>query len=70
MQMQAFGKLRMHLYFSLNDWSRVRVLQEVREAHGSATIIGNKFEGVSKSGTRIGGYLNQAGDIRTAFPIL
>jgi RHS repeat-associated protein len=56
--------------FFPKDWSRARVLQEIREAHNSATITGNAFEGISNSGTRIGGYLDPSGNIRTAFPKL
>jgi hypothetical protein len=55
-------------------WSAGKVLDEITSAFVKAerNISGrpaNYFEGVSQSGVRIGGYLDNAGNINTAFPI-
>jgi hypothetical protein len=56
--------------FFPNAWSRTKVLGEIRGAFGNQTLTrGNRFEGLSPSGVRIGGYLDNAGNINTAFPI-
>lgn len=59
--------------FFPDSWNRGQVLTEVRGAFGSATFPDparpNYWEGVSPSGVRIGGYLDNAGNINTAFPL-
>ena len=62
---------QMHTMFS-DSWSRSRVEIEIYEAFYSDTKITrrNLWEGVSSSGVRIRGYIDENGDIYTAFPIL
>ncbi len=56
--------------FFPDDWSRAEVIREIRGAFGSQTLAReNYFEGLSPSGVLIGGYLDSAGNINTAFPI-
>ncbi len=56
--------------FFPDAWSRTKVLDEIRGAFGNQTLTrGNYFEGLSPSGVRIGGYLDDVGNINTAFPI-
>lgn len=59
--------------FFPDSWNRARVMQEIREAYDARTFPDpsrpNYWEGVSSSGVRIGGYMDDAGNINTAFPI-
>jgi len=56
--------------FYPDNWTKERVILEIRGAYGTRSITrGNYWEGTSPSGVRIGGYLNPAGGINTAFPI-
>jgi len=59
--------------FFPDEWSRGKVLSEVRGAYNSSSSVAGKssnyWQGVSPSGVRIGGYLDSSGDIKTAFPI-
>ena len=62
---------RTHTMFS-DSWSRSRVEKEIYEAFNSdvVAINRNRWEGISSSGVRIRGYLDNYGDIITAFPII
>jgi len=56
-----------------NAWNRKQVLDEVRGAFGNPLKFDPQsryWEGLSPSGVTIGGYLDAAGDIATAFPIM
>ncbi|MBX3417584.1 MAG: EndoU domain-containing protein [Pirellulaceae bacterium] len=60
--------------FFPDAWSRGQALHEVRGAFGNQLPRAphwppNYFEGLSPSGVRIGGYLDNLGNINTAFPI-
>lgn len=59
--------------FFPDSWNRGQVMTEIRGAFGSASFPDparpNYWEGVSPSGVRIGGYLDNAGNINTAFPL-
>jgi Bacterial EndoU nuclease/Pretoxin HINT domain len=56
--------------FFPKQWSRAEVLNETRGAFQNQTVTrGNYWEGISPSGTTIGGYLDRSGNINTAFPI-
>ncbi|WP_425516847.1 DUF637 domain-containing protein [Photorhabdus caribbeanensis] len=56
--------------FFPQSWSRQQIMSEIRGAHKNATIQPNgKWEGVSPSGVKIGGYLDNNGNINTAFPV-
>ena len=60
--------------FFPDAWSRAQVLSEVRGAFGNQLPRAphwapNYFEGLSPSGVRIGGYLDNLGNINTSFPI-
>jgi|GEM_PF-5947221 len=60
--------------FFPDGWNRQRVLDEIRGAFDTKSFpVPNEpryWVGVSPSGARIGGYLDAAGNIRTAFPLL
>ncbi|VEI68663.1 RHS repeat-associated core domain-containing protein [Serratia rubidaea] len=55
--------------FFPKSWNRQKVLTEIKGAHNNATINGSRWEGVSPSGVKIGGYLDSNGNINTAFPV-
>jgi hypothetical protein len=56
--------------FFPDKWSRARVLNEVRSAFNNMVVRrGRYWEGVGSGRVRIGGYLDDAGSINTAFPI-
>ncbi|MBE8589376.1 EndoU domain-containing protein, partial [Xenorhabdus griffiniae] len=55
--------------FFPQSWNRQKVLTEIKGAHKNATIDGSRWEGVSPSGVKIGGYLDNNGNINTAFPV-
>ncbi|HBI44273.1 MAG TPA: hypothetical protein DDY78_15690 [Planctomycetales bacterium] len=56
--------------FFPDAWAQNQVLSEIDGAFGNPILTrGNYWEGVTPSGLRIGGYLDAAGDINTAFPI-
>lgn len=53
-----------------DSWSRARVLKEAKEAFADSTRVGeNRFEGVSSSGVKIRIYLDEKGNINSAFPL-
>jgi len=52
------------------SWNRNRVVTEIQGAYKNGSVAGSKWEGVSPSGVRIGGYLDSSGNINTAFPIM
>ncbi|EMH4164451.1 EndoU domain-containing protein [Pluralibacter gergoviae] len=57
--------------FFPKSWSKQQVMSEVRGAYDNSTILPNgKWEGLSPSGVKIGGYLDSGGNINTAFPIM
>jgi uncharacterized protein RhaS with RHS repeats len=57
--------------FYPKTWSRQKVLDEIRGAYNNGTISSNgKWEGISPSGVKIGGYLDASGNVNTAFPIM
>jgi hypothetical protein len=59
--------------FFPDNWSRQKVLDEIRVAYSSAKLSsdGSRYwEGTCSAGFRIGGYLNEDGTIRTAYPIM
>lgn len=57
--------------FFPDGWSRIRVLAEIKGASRQRYLTrGRYWEGRSPSGVRIGSYLDQAGAITTAFPIV
>ncbi|MBL3696042.1 EndoU domain-containing protein, partial [Pluralibacter gergoviae] len=57
--------------FFPKSWNRQQVISETREAYSKGTVLPNgKWEGISPSGVKIGGYLDSDGNINTAFPIM
>ncbi|WP_049190775.1 EndoU domain-containing protein, partial [Serratia marcescens] len=57
--------------FFPTSWNRQKVMSEVRGAYNNGTVMPNgKWEGISPSGVKIGGYLDSGGNINTAFPIM
>jgi hypothetical protein len=55
--------------FFPDHWSRQRVIDEVDTAFQNKTFIGPRhWRGTSHSGVMIDGYVNQAGELTTAFP--
>jgi hypothetical protein len=55
--------------FFRDSWSRARVLIEIRGAFQNQILTeGNYWEGISPSGVIIRGYLDNAGNINTAYP--
>jgi len=57
--------------FFPDSWSRAQVLDEIRRAFQNRTFTrGNYWEGISPGGIRIGGRLDNAGNINTAYPII
>ncbi len=57
--------------FFPTSWNRQKVMTEVRGAYNNGTVMSNgKWEGISPSGVKIGGYLDSGGNINTAFPIM
>ena len=55
--------------FFPDSWSRARVLIEIRGAFQNQILTGgNYWEGISPSGVIIRGYLDNAGNINTAYP--
>ena len=62
-----------HTFFP-NEWSRERVIDEIASAfkEGRMKEFPQQicdFQGRSKSGVLIRGYLNNSGEIMTAFPV-
>ncbi|MCT8342710.1 DUF637 domain-containing protein [Photorhabdus kleinii] len=55
--------------FFPQSWNRQQVLSEIKGAYKNSTMQGSKWEGISPSGVRIGGYLDKNGNINTAFPV-
>ena len=59
--------------FFPKSWSRGKVVEQIRGAFRNQIPTpgkpANYWEGISPSGVRIGGYLDSAGKINTAFPI-
>ena len=56
--------------FFPDNWSRQKVMSEIREAFNSSTIEPNgKWSGVSPCGVTIEGWLDRSGNINTAYPI-
>ncbi|MDC9595220.1 EndoU domain-containing protein [Xenorhabdus sp. IM139775] len=55
--------------FFPQSWNRQQVMSEIKGAYKNATMQGSKWEGVSPSGVKIGGYLDKNGNINTAFPV-
>ena len=57
--------------FFPDNWSKDRILEEISDAfrNPNKITIGNKWEAISPSGIKIGGYLDPHGNIATAFPI-
>jgi hypothetical protein len=56
--------------FFPDSWSQTRVVDEIRGAYANGTVQGSSWRGVSPSGVPIRGYLDQNGDIVTAFPVM
>ena len=55
--------------FFPDSWSRAQVLDEIRGAFNNRTFTsGKKWNGISPSGLKIEGYLDNAGNINTAYP--
>lgn len=55
--------------FFPDTWSRAQVLDEIRDAFNNQVYTnGPYWEGISPSGVRIGGWLDAAGNINTAYP--
>ena len=51
-------------------WSKLRVVNEVKEAYCNGTVSPNgKFSGISNSGVKIEGWVTPTGNINTAYPI-
>lgn len=56
--------------FFPDAWSPDEALSEIRTAFYNRIVTRGRFwEGITDAGLRIGGYLDDAGDINTAFPI-
>ncbi|HEY8400614.1 MAG TPA: EndoU domain-containing protein [Cytophagaceae bacterium] len=57
--------------FFPDDWSREQVKEEIINAFNSKSKIvkGNKWEAISPSGIKIAGYINERGEITTAYPL-
>ncbi|WP_232832608.1 DUF637 domain-containing protein [Photorhabdus sp. CRCIA-P01] len=55
--------------FFPQPWNRQQVMSEIKGALKNATVQGSKWEGISPSGVKIGGYLDKNGNINTAYPI-
>ena len=55
-----------------DSWSRAKTLDEIRSAYQDAlnkgAVNGKKFKGISCGGVEIEGYLDNTGDINTAYP--
>ncbi len=56
--------------FFPKQMSRADVLKNIDEAFARKTMTGAKWEGVSDSGIKIGGYVDAHGNIATAFPLI
>ncbi|MCC8380458.1 EndoU domain-containing protein [Xenorhabdus sp. PB30.3] len=54
-------------FFPLS-WDRQKIISEIKSAYKNAKVQGYRWEGVSPSGVKIGGYLDKNGNINTAFP--
>ena len=51
-------------------WSKLRVVNEVKEAYCNGTVLPNgKFSGISNGGVKIEGWVTPTGNINTAYPI-
>lgn len=55
--------------FFPDHWPRTRVLDEIRGALEDARFEGLRWEGISPSGVRVGGFLDGEGTVRAAYPI-
>jgi hypothetical protein len=56
--------------FFPDSWSRAQVVDEIRGAFNNQTpTSGARWEGISPSGLIIRGFLDNAGNINTAYPV-